>query len=218
MLKVKVYNSEGQETGEQDLKPEIFGVPVKTSVIQSVIEAILANRRKVIAHTKTRGQVRGGGRKPWRQKGTGRARHGSIRSPLWVGGGVTFGPTNERNYQKKINKKVKRLALLMGLSDKVKNNHLFVLEDIMLNEAKTKKLAQLISTLPVEKKKVLLAVSPNDKLIFTAGRNIQKLQVIAASSLNIYDVLSCPYLVLTQKGLETVYQTFKSKQNHEPAK
>lgn len=211
MLKVKIYNQEGQVVGEEELKPEIFGITPKLGLIQQAVTVQLANRRQVVAHTKTRGEVRGGGRKPWRQKGTGRARHGSIRSPLWVGGGVTFGPRKDQNFKKKINKKAKRQALLMSLSDKVNNNHLFIIENLQFKEAKTKNLEKVLTKFPASGTKLLLAVEPTDKQIFQISRNLKNLKVLAANSLNVYDVINYPYLVLTKKGLATLYQTFTPK-------
>ena len=125
--KIPVYAQTGEQTGELVLNQSLFGITPKESVVHQVAVAYLANRRTVIADTKDKGEIRGGGRKPWRQKGTGRARHGSIRSPLWRGGGVIFGPTTERNYSQKVNKKMKRKALLMCLTDKVENQELTVL-------------------------------------------------------------------------------------------
>lgn len=208
MPSVKVYNQEGQEIGQEELKPEIFGVAPKAVVIQQAVEAQLANRRQVLAHTKTRAEVRGGGRKPWRQKGTGRARHGSIRSPLWVGGGITFGPRNDRNFQKKINKKAKRLALFMSLSDKLNNQKLYLIEDLKITAGKTKLLKEIIKRLPGGEGKLLLAIEPSDKKIFQASRNLNKIKISSVNSLNVYDVLNYSYLGLTKKGLALFYQTF----------
>lgn len=208
MPSVKVYNQEGQEVGQEELKPEIFGVAPKAVVIQQAVEAQLANRRQVLAHTKTRAEVRGGGRKPWRQKGTGRARHGSIRSPLWVGGGITFGPRNNRNFQKKINKKAKRLALFMSLSDKLNNQKLYLIEDLKITAGKTKLLKEIIKRLPGGEGKLLLAIEPSDKKIFQASRNLNKIKISSVNSLNVYDVLNYSYLGLTKKGLALFYQTF----------
>lgn len=221
MPKVKVYNQEGNQVGEEELKSEIFDVAVKQGLVQQAVETQLANQRKVLAHTKGRSDVRGGGRKPWRQKGTGRARHGSIRSPLWKGGGITFGPTKEASFKKKINKKAKRKALFMSLSDKVKSNKLFILEDLKLAEAKTKQLREILNKLittinkdsdkkTINKDRILLVVKPKDQLVFQASRNLPKLKVLAANSLNIYDILKYKYIFLTKKGLEITYKTFVS--------
>jgi len=209
MPKVAIYNQGGQEIGQEELAAEIFGISPKAIVIQQAVEAQLANRRQVLAHTKTRADVRGGGRKPWRQKGTGRARHGSIRSPIWVGGGITFGPRSDRNFSKKINKKAKRLALFMCLSDKANNQKLYLIDDLKIAEPKTKLLQEVIGLLPGAKQKLLLAIKPGDKKIFQAGRNLNKIKIISASSLNVYDVLNHQNLGMTKAGLELFYQTFK---------
>lgn len=160
MPEVKVYNQEGKEVGKEKLNPAVFDVEVKPIVVQQVVVAIQANARQVIASTKDRSEVRGGGRKPWRQKGTGRARHGSIRSPLWRGGGVTFGPTTQRNFSLKVNKKVKRKVLFMSLSDKATNQKIILLDKIELPEIKTKKFFSILQNLklrPKKEKKVTVA-------------------------------------------------------------
>lgn len=147
MPKLTVYNQEGAVTGSQELSDKVFGVGVKNEVVHQVAVAMMGNKRQVLAHTKGRGEVRGGGRKPWRQKGTGRARHGSIRSPLWVGGGVTFGPTKERNFSKKINTKMRRKAITMCLSDRVKDGKLVLLDGLSLKDGKTKEIVGVFEKL-----------------------------------------------------------------------
>jgi len=144
MIKTPVYNVNGEKVSEVELNPKVFGLAVKPDLVSFVVIAQKANQRQVLAHTKNKGEVRGGGRKPWRQKGTGRARHGSIRSPLWRGGGVTFGPTKERNFSLKINKKEKRQALLMVLSDKAKHEKIILIDKLELDQPKTKKFFQIL--------------------------------------------------------------------------
>ncbi len=146
-LKYDVYSSQGDKVGQVELNPSIFAVEVKPALVHQAVVVQLANARKVLAHAKDRSEVSGGGRKPWRQKGTGRARHSSIRSPLWVGGGVTFGPTKNRNFAKKINKKMKRKALFMALSDRVKENQLVILDKFESQDFKTKEFVALIKNL-----------------------------------------------------------------------
>lgn len=146
-LKIKIYNQSGTVEKERELNPEIFGVAIKESVVHQVIVAQMANARVAIADTKDRSEVRGGGKKPWRQKGTGRARQGSIRSPLWKGGGVVFGPKSVRNFYQKINKKMKRKALFMCLSDKVNNNFLVGIDKLNLTVGKTKEIIEVIKNL-----------------------------------------------------------------------
>ena len=147
MPSVSIYNFEGKVVGTRELPAAVFGVPVKPGLLQQAVTAQQANRRVAIAHTKTRGEVRGGGRKPWKQKGTGRARHGSIRSPIWIGGGITFGPRSNRNFTLKINHKVRRRALLMSLSAKVAEAALMVVDDVKPVGKKSKQAAQLLVNL-----------------------------------------------------------------------
>lgn len=146
-LKIKVYNQNAEAAGEMELSSKVFGVKANEALVHQAVVAQMANERKVIAHTKTRSEVRGGGKKPWAQKGTGRARHGSSRSPIWKGGGVTFGPRKDRNFKLRINKKMKQSAIFMVLSDKVTSNHLVVLDKISLTEFKTKIFNQILTGL-----------------------------------------------------------------------
>jgi len=144
---IKIYNQEAEPVGEIKLSDKVFGVKVNESLVHQAMVTQMANQRQVLAHTKDRSEVRGGGRKPWRQKGTGRARAGSIRSPIWIGGGVTFGPRKERNFKKKINQKMKQKAILMVLSDKVANNNLMILDKLEMKEFKTKMFAEMLKKL-----------------------------------------------------------------------
>jgi len=152
-MKVKVYNIKGEAVKEVDLDPAIFGVKIKPELVQQAVVVSQANKRQVLAHAKDRSEVAGGGRKPWRQKGTGRARHGSNRSPIWRGGGITFGPTRSRNFSLKINKKAKRKALLMSLSDKAANEKIILLDKLELEEAKTKKFFEILQNLKLRERK-----------------------------------------------------------------
>jgi large subunit ribosomal protein L4 len=212
-MKVKVYNQEGKEVGQAELPAEIFDVAINEDLIHQAVVTQMANVRKVIAHTKDRSEVRGGGRKPWRQKGTGRARHGSIRSPIWRGGGVTFGPTKERVFAKKINKKMKRKALLMVLSSKVKDKEMVLLDKLELAEAKTKQMAEIINSLKTKIKKdldkgTLIVLPKTDQKITRAVRNIPKIKTIRADSLNVLDVLSHRYLLMPQGAIEVIKETY----------
>jgi large subunit ribosomal protein L4 len=206
-LIAKIYNMKGETVGEHSLDPAVFGVTPKIGLIHQTVVAQKANVRQILAHTKDRGEVRGGGRKPWKQKGTGRARHGSIRSPLWVGGGITFGPTKERNFKQKINKKAKRKALLMCLSDKVANEKLLLLDNLNLPEIKTKLMAKILENLPCKGKTTLIALpeTDSDKIIKSA-ENLPKIRTIEARNLNVADLLTYEYLlaaVTTVKALES---------------
>jgi large subunit ribosomal protein L4 len=212
-LAVAVYNQEGKEAGKIDLPVGIFGLKPKMSLIKQALEAQLANARVIHAKTKGRGEVRGGGKKPWRQKGTGRARHGSIRSPLWKGGGVTFGPTTEKIYAKKINKKMKRQALLMILSGKARDNELVILDKIELPEVKTKEMDKILNNLTAVKsdlrKGALMFLNKEQKDIMRAVHNLPRIETIAAESLNIMDLLSKKYLIMTKGNIKEMEKIYK---------
>jgi len=208
MAKVKVYNQEGKATGEIELKPELFEVATNPALIHQVVIALQAGMRDPIAHAKDRSEVRGGGRKPWRQKGTGRARAGSIRSPLWKGGGVTFGPTKDRNFSKKVNRKVRQKALVMTLSDKVAHDRLIVVESLKLPELKTKAFIDFYNKLPVSGKKTLVITGPEDKEIQRAVNNVPKVDMIAATSLNVVAILDHEYILLAKDTIEQINKTY----------
>ncbi|MBL7142147.1 MAG: 50S ribosomal protein L4 [Candidatus Pacebacteria bacterium] len=207
-MKINVYNQEGKEIGNTLLPKEIFDVKINPQLVQQVVVAQMANRRQVLANAKTRGEVRGGGRKPWRQKGTGRARHGSRRSPIWRGGGITFGPRKERVFKKKINKKVKRSALLMVLSGKVKNNMMVVLEDLKLEKAKTKLMVVVLEKLPIKKQSALLVLPKMDKNLIISSKNIATIETIQAKDLNALDILSFKYLIMPKEAIKLIKETF----------
>lgn len=191
-----------------ELPEKIFGVELNSDLVHQVMVAQMANRRQVSAHTKGRGEVSGGGKKPWAQKHTGRARHGSIRSPIWVGGGVTFGPTNERVYDKKINAQMRRKALFMVLSEKVRMNLVVLLEDLKLDGAKTKALKTLLGTLPCDNQNTLIALPDMQHDIIRAGNNLQNARTMQARELNVLDLLHYKYLVLSKGAVEVVEKTF----------
>ncbi|MBI4090606.1 MAG: 50S ribosomal protein L4 [Candidatus Komeilibacteria bacterium] len=201
---VPVYGEAGEKVGTQKLNAAVFGVPFKDPVVHQAVTAQMANRRQVLAHTKGRGDVRGGGKKPWKQKGTGRARHGSTRSPLWVGGGITFGPTKERNFGIKINKQVRKQALRMVLSDKAASDRLVVISDWIATEGKAKKLAAFLKALPVSGKKMMLVTEPADASVIRAAKNLAKAITINVGSLNVVDVMKYEYLVVPKKLIATI--------------
>jgi large subunit ribosomal protein L4 len=211
-MKITVYNQEGKELGTTLLPKEIFEVPVNPDLLYQVVVSQMANRRKAIAHTKTRGEVRGGGKKPWRQKGTGRARHGSIRSPLWRGGGVVFGPRKERVFKKVIPQKMRQKALFMALSAKAKNNLLVVLDELKINEPKTKIMAKILEKLPLKDKSALIALPAYDKNAILAARNIPRTQTIQAKDLNALDLLSFKYLIMPKEAIKVIKETFVKKE------
>ena len=212
-MKASLYNQEGEEIKKVDLPSEIFDIELNSDLVHQVVVAQMSNSRKVIAHTKDRSEKRGGGRKPWRQKGTGRARHGSIRSPIWRGGGVTFGPTKDRNFSKKINKKMKQGALLMTLSSKINEDEFVLLDKIELTEGKTKLMNEMINNLGNKLKKnlnksTLIVLSKTDLKISHAVRNIPKIKTIRADSLNVLDILNHQYLILLQDAIKTIKETY----------
>ncbi len=198
---VKVYNQEGKEVSELKLNEAIFNLPWNADLVHQAVRVVMANKRQVLASTKTREEVSGGGRKPWRQKGTGRARHGSIRSPLWKGGGITFGPTKERNFKLKINKKMARKAFLTALSTKAKDSELLVLDDLKLSAPKTKEMAKIMKNFP-QVKKGLLVLSEKNEILSRAGRNLPNLGIINMDNLNILDILKYKHLIFTKDGIE----------------
>jgi len=224
MASVNVYNIKAEKVGEEKLNSAIFEVPAKSEVISQVLIAHMANSRKVLAHTKGRSEVRGGGKKPWRQKGTGRARHGSIRSPLWIGGGVTFGPTKERNFSLYINKKKKKKALYMVLSDKVTNEKL-ILIDKLQKKKKKKKMIEFIANFKKitnkekdkKEKKILLVHSDKAGDLIKAGRNIDKIKTIGVNNLNIRDLLEFEYIMMEKDGLKIIDKLYSIRKGT-PAK
>ncbi len=204
MPRVNTHNIKGEKIGTAILPPEIFDVEMKADLVHQAAMAQMANRRQMVAHVKNRSEVRGGGIKPWRQKGTGRARHGSIRSPLWVGGGVTFGPQREQVFKKKINKKMKRKALFMVLTSKVKDNELILLDKLEMKEPKTKIMAEVLKKYP----SVLVAIPKKDENITRATRNIPRAKIIRADSLNILDLLSFKYLLMPKEAIKIIEKTY----------
>lgn len=212
IMLVNTYNQKGENVGQTRLPSEVFGVKMNQDLVYQVAIAQGANRRQGTAHAKGRGDVRGGGRKPWRQKGTGRARHGSRRSPIWKGGGVTFGPTKERNYKKKVNKKARRLALLMVLSEKAKNDQLVVMDDLKLEKPKTKLFTEILKALPSAGKKALIALPGAEKNLVLAARNITGIATMEAKDLNCLDLLSVKYLILPKESIKVIKETFVNKE------
>jgi len=207
-MNIGVYNQKGEEKGQARVAKEIFGLKVNSDLVHQVVVSQMANRRQATAHSKTRGEKRGGGRKPWRQKGTGRARHGSIRSPLWRGGGVTFGPRADRVYKKRIPKKMKRKALLMCLSGKAEKGLLVLLDSLKLKSIKTKDMADILNKLPSKNGSCLIALPEVDEKIILSTRNIPKVSTIQARDLNALDVLSFKYLLIPKAGIKVIEKTF----------
>lgn len=207
-MKQAVINMKGEEAGEVDLAAKFFEVAWSPDLVHQVAVVQSGNRRQASAKVKDRGEVRGGGKKPWRQKGTGRARHGSIRSPLWVGGGVTHGPTAEENYKRKLNVKMRRKALFSLLSEKLRGKELLVVDSLVLDSAKTKELVAVLNGLPLSGKSTLLVLPAIDQGLVRAASNIPYVNVMQAKDLNVLDVASATYIVLPKESLNVIEETF----------
>lgn len=213
MKSVSLYNQQGKEIDKLELPVGIFDLKINSDLISQALTTQLANSRQSIAHAKDRSEVRGGGKKPWRQKGTGRSRHASIRSPLWAGGGVTFGPRSEKNFSKKINKKMKRQALLMVLSGKLNDDEIIFLDELKLQQPKTKEASGIIEKLKKALKKelnkgTLIILPKKDENISRAVKNLKKISIISAASLNVIDLLGKKYLLIPRESVEVVRQTY----------
>ena len=207
-MKTDLYNQQGEITGSVALPKEIFDVKFNADLVHQIAVSLSANKRQISAHTKNRGEVRGGGKKPWRQKGTGRARVGSNRSPIWKGGGITHGPRNDRIFEREIPKKMRRKALFMVLSEKAKNKNLIILDKIELINGKTKEMAKSLAKLPCNDQATLVALPNYDKKIFLATRNIKKTSIEDARNLNVLDLLNSKYLLITKETIKTIQETF----------
>ncbi|KAF6531859.1 50S ribosomal protein L4 [Bacillus sp. EKM208B] len=202
MPKVALYNQNGSTAGDIELNASVFGIEPNESVVFDAILMQRASLRQGSHKVKNRSEVRGGGRKPWRQKGTGRARQGSIRSPQWRGGGVVFGPT-PRSYSYKLPKKVRRLAIKSVLSSKVNDNNIIVLEDLTLDTVKTKEMAAILKGLTVEKKALIVTADANEAVSLSA-RNIPGVTVVQANGINVLDVVNHEKLLITKAAVEKV--------------
>lgn len=214
-MKTPVYNLSGEKIKEIEISSRVFGVKAKSAVIHQVVMAQMNNARQVLGHTKDRGEVSGGGKKPWKQKGTGRARHGSIRSPLWRGGGITFGPRKDRNFSENVNQKQKQLALFMCLSDRLADNALVIFDKLELKDGKTKELNGLVKNLKLkisdlkDSKKFLLVLDKNDKQLIQAGLNLKNIRMIMADSLNCVDVLNYDALITSEEAVKQIDKHYK---------
>jgi len=218
-MKIPVYNSEGTETSQALLPKEIFDVTVNADLLHQAIVAQMGNRRRIIAHTKTRSEVRGGGRKPWKQKGTGRARHGSTRSPIWRKGGITFGPRNDINFKQIMSKPLKRKALFMALSSKAKDNEIIILESLKVEQNKTKAFSALIETI---KSKILKQdKSPKNNILVIFGdkeinlariaKNIKGIETTEARNINALDLIRYKYIVMSKEAIKIIDKIFSGK-------
>jgi large subunit ribosomal protein L4 len=235
-MKLNIYNQEGEAKGQKEVSDAIFAVKANPGLINEAITAQMANMRTVLAHTKTRSEVRGGGKKPWRQKGTGRARVGSNRSPLWIGGGIIFGPNADRNFSKKINKKAKRKAMFMVLSDRAANNGLAILEKLSLADYKTKVMNEILNNLEnkvfnvfkaVDDKKkstsakatkakarttgrnILFINDATDDKVNNSGRNLAGVKIINSDNINIVDLLNYKNIIISDKAVDKLESIYK---------
>ena len=205
-MKLPVYNLKGERVEEFDFPAKIDRMKTNPDLVRQVAISLWGNSRNYTAHTKDRGEVRGGGKKPWKQKGTGRARAGSIRSPLWRGGGVTFGPRNERNYFRKINKKVARLGLMMGLKEKVREEEVKIVDSFSSLAPKTKELLGAVDTLLKARKKTLVVSESKNENLKRAGSNLPKITTKMASDLNLLDLLTHKFVLLEKNGLVSILE------------
>ncbi len=206
MPKVALYNVSGEQVGDIELKDDVFGIEINTHVMYEAVKVYLANQRQGTQSAKTRSEVRGGGRKPWRQKGTGRARQGSIRSPQWKGGGVIFAP-KPRDYSMKLPKKIRRLALKSAFSSKVEANEIIVLDALAMEAPKTKEMLKVLGNLKVEKK-ALVVTSEKDENVVLSARNIPGVKTAQVSTLNVYDILNHNAFIITKDAVNKVEEVY----------
>ena len=205
MANVSVYNMEGKEVGTMELNDAVFGVEVNEHLVHLAVVAQLANKRQGTQKAKTRSEVSGGGRKPWRQKGTGHARQGSTRAPQWTGGGVVFAPT-PRDYTIRLNKKEKRLALKSVLTNCVNENKFIVLDELKFDEIKTKKMQAVLDALNVSK--ALIVLNENDANVVKSARNIANVQTALTNTINVYDILKYNTVVVTKAAVATIEEVY----------
>ena len=224
-IKIKTYNQKAEAIGEREISEKIFGLKTNEALVHQAMVAQISNERQVLAHTKGKAEVRGGGRKPWAQKGTGRARAGSNRSPIWKGGGVTFGPSSDRNFKKDINKKMKRNALFMVLSDRTKDEKMFVLNKLELKEFKTKNVDEILKSFEklVDrnskkdtkklKRSFLMINDVSDEKLKYSFRNLQGVKIINLDNINIVDLIKYSNLIISEKSIETLEKIYISKKD-----
>ena len=214
-MESKVYNQQGKEVGKVKLPEKVFGAPLRSNLVHQVVVSMMGNKRSNTAHAKMRGEVSGTGRKPWKQKGTGRARHGSRRSPIWVGGGVAHGPRNERDYSRKINKKMKTQALYSVLSQKMKDGEVMFVDNINFDKPQTKQAKNVVVTMSkipelggLERRKnaAIIALAKRDEVIEKSFRNFGNMEVEQVRNLNPLDILKYKYLIITdpEKSIEII--------------
>jgi large subunit ribosomal protein L4 len=210
MATISVYNAQGEEVEKLEVSEAVFGVAANDTLLHQVYVAIMANIRGVYAHTKTRGEVSGTGKKPWKQKGTGRARVGSLRNPAWRKGGIVFGPRNTRNFLQKINQKVRRKAVMIALSGKVRQGKLIVVENLSFSGGKTKLMAQAVREWKLCGKSVLMGFSADEQDFMKTSRNIPRVENILTENVNAADLLNHQYFVLSKTSLLGLEKRFSA--------
>ena len=206
MLKIDVLDLHGNKVDEIELSETVFGIEINEHAVYEVIKNYLANQRQGSQSTKTRAEVRGGGRKPWRQKGTGHARQGSTRSPQWTGGGVVFAPV-PRDYSFKLNRKEKRIALKSALTSKVLANKLIVVDELKMDEIKTKKFQEVLGNLKVTRK-ALVVLGENDEKVILSARNIPTVKTALTNTINVYDVMNAGTVILTKEAAHKIEEVY----------
>ncbi len=207
MAKVTVYNTTGKKVEDMELSDNVFGQKSNNDLLHQVYVAISANRRNVLAHTKGVGERAGSGKKPWRQKGTGNARVGQKRNPIWRGGGISFGPTSDRNFSKDVNKKMRQKAVVVALSEKLRAGNLIVVDKLDLNEKKTKEFAAVLKNLKVSGK-VLVAFEETERELMKASRNIEEVKNISTKNLNVFDMLNFKNILVSVASIKLLEEKF----------
>lgn len=206
-MKISVYNLDGKEIKKMEISKEVFGLSKNDDLVHQVAVSMMANKRQVLAHTKTRGERAGSGKKPWKQKGTGRARVGSVRTPVWKKGGVAFGPRSERNFKKKINKKMNARAIAVVLSGKLKENEIYAVDKLEIASKKTKEFAKIFENLKI-KGKILAVFGQKEKDLRIASRNIKNCENILIEQLNVLDMLNNKYLLISENSIKELEKKY----------
>lgn len=209
-MKVDVYDKKAVKVGTVELPDRLFGRSWNADLVHQSVRTQALNKRRNIAHAKDRSEKRGGGKKPWRQKGTGRARHGSIRSPIWKGGGVTHGPLKERNFKLKLNKKMRQGAMFSVFSRRVKEGEVKIVDSLAMDEPKTKELSGVLSNFTEAKTSFLIIPSPDNKHVYVASRNIQGVKSLDAKSLNVYDLLRYKNILLEKDAIGEIEKHYNA--------
>ncbi|AHF57415.1 50S ribosomal protein L4 [Spiroplasma eriocheiris] len=207
-MKVQVFDTKGTSVKEINLNDAIWGIEPHQQAMYDAVVAQQSAMRQGTHKVKTRTEVSGGGRKPWRQKGTGRARQGSIRAPQWKGGGIVFGPTPDKNYIKHVNRKVRKLSIKSALSLKAKESNLVIVDQFALNEPSTKTMVEILANLKVNNEKLLIVTKPGDEVIVKSSRNIEKVNIIPSDGINIYDLLNANKLLVSEEVIKTIEEVY----------